>query len=455
MNAHDRQDFNGSPKSLQTRPGNARQSVRRHLRGPIDRPGKFDRALAGLFLVTWITLVPITAAQAAGRVALLLGAETYQNFSASNITVAQTKALGVALTKQGFDVMVADNPSNAAARAALTEFSRKAQSADFALIVAAGHFATFRRQSFFLPINVRVRRATDLLSRGISIASLVNLAARAKSGAVAMLMTVPDIPSTVAGIGARPDLAGALPNNAIAVFSSSSKVPVSGVDNVSKQAMNDLVDVAKETPMMLAALVDGASAGGTGRVFGTVTETNLSQDAPPPIKPVNATDVAAARAKEKAANEAAQQARALADAKQKAEARAGEAERRAQLAELRAREAEARAKRELTAAHPARAAAAARAKENAAQRTSETKPAARQPDATNIQSLKVVEALLGRAQRKTIQRILKTKDLYDGPIDAIFGKRTRVAIRAFQRQANATETGYLTPNQFRQLIADK
>jgi peptidoglycan hydrolase-like protein with peptidoglycan-binding domain len=59
------------------------------------------------------------------------------------------------------------------------------------------------------------------------------------------------------------------------------------------------------------------------------------------------------------------------------------------------------------------------------------------------------------AQRKIIQRILKTKGLYDGPIDAIFDKKKRVAIRAFQRQANATETGYLTPNQFRQLIADK
>jgi len=406
--------------------------------------------------VTWVTFLPLASAHAAGRVALLLGAEAYQNFAASRISVAQTQTLGGALKAQGFEVIVVGNPGNAAARAALTEFSRKAPLADFALIVAAGHFATLRRQSFFLPINVRVRRATDLLSRGISVASLVNQAARAKSGAVALMMTVPNIPSTVAGVGGRPDFPGAMPANTIAVFSSSSKVPVSGVDGVSKQAMSDMAAVAKETPMMLTALINGAAANGTGRVYGIVKEMNLSQDAPPPIKPVNAADVAAARAKEKAASEAAQKARALADAKRKAEARAGEAERRAKLAELRAREAEARAKRELAAAQIAQAAAAARAKAIADQQKAPvTKPAAPAPEAANIQSLQVVEALLGRSQRRSIQRILKTKGLYDGPIDAIFGERTRVAIRAFQKQENATETGYLTPTQFQRLIADK
>jgi Putative peptidoglycan binding domain/Caspase domain len=454
MNAHDRQVFNGSPESLQTRPCKARQSALRHLAGRIDR--SLGYTIAGLILVIWVTIAPGTAALAAGRVALLLGAETYQNFSSSRITVAQTNALGAVLRKQGFDVMVVGNPGNAAARAALTEFSRKAQSADFALIVAAGHFATFRSQSFFLPINVRVRRATDLLSRGISAVSLANLAGRAKSGAVAMLTTVPDIPSTVAGIGARPALAGSLPGNVIAVFSSSSKVPVSGVDSVSKQAMNELINAAKETPMMLAALVEAASAGGTGRVIGTVHETNLSQNALPPSKPVDAAAAAAARAKEMAAKEAAQRAQDLATAKRQAEARAGEAERRAKLAEIRAREAEARAKRELATAQAQQAAAAAaRAKEEAARKAAATKAEPRQTDTSNIQALQVVEALLGRVQRRTIQRILKTKGLYDGPIDAFFGEKTRAAIKAFQKQENAAETGYLTPDQFQKLIAVK
>ena len=75
--------------------------------------------------------------------------------------------------------------------------------------------------------------------------------------------------------------------------------------------------------------------------------------------------------------------------------------------------------------------------------------------APNIQSLQVVEALLGRGQRKIIQRILKTKGYYQGPIVAIFGVLTRAAIKAFQRDEEADATGYLTPDQFRQLVASR
>ena len=218
--------------------------------------------ITGLFAVTCITLVSVSTASADGRIALLLGAEAYQHFKASKVTVAQNKALEQALRDQGFDVMLTANPGNAAARAALSEFSRKAGTADFALIIASGHFATYRNQSFFLPTNARVRRATDLFSRGLSVANLADIAHRAKSGAFLMVMTVPDIPSTVAGVSAQPGFAKPPPENIIAVFSTSSKVPVSRVESVSMQVMKDLVGVAKERPMMLNALVSSASAGG-------------------------------------------------------------------------------------------------------------------------------------------------------------------------------------------------
>ena len=396
-----------------------------------------------------------SAALADGRVALLLGAEKYQHFEASRISSAQITELEALLLKQGFTVSKAIDAGNATARAALSDFSHKAEAADFALIVIAGHFATYRNQSFFLPGNARVQRATDLFSRGLSASSIADVASKAKAGALLMLVTVPDISSTVAGISVRPDFATPPPANVVSVFSSSDKVPVSRVDSISAQAMKDLIETARENPMQLSALVDSASAGVTGRVFGEVKEVNLSLDGskPPPAKSEET-------AREKALTDAERKARI------DAETRLSKAEARARDAEQRAKETEDRAKREMAAAAAARQAAAAqaaeaqaaadaKAKEQEAAAASPTGPKTETAATPDIQSLQVVEALLGRGQRKIIQRLLKDMGLYEGPIDAIFGEQTREAIRAFQKKSDAPETGYLTPAQFQKLIASK
>ncbi len=66
--------------------------------------------------------------------------------------------------------------------------------------------------------------------------------------------------------------------------------------------------------------------------------------------------------------------------------------------------------------------------------------------------MQVMEAMLGRAQRMVIQRRLRKLNLYTGKIDAIFGDDTRAAIKQFQGQENATETGYLPPQQLQRLM---
>ena len=476
MNAHATPNFDRLPSTGQPCEDSAnRVRLRRFVR----RLGKAaSYGLANLLAVTSITLLGISAVSAQGRIALLLGAEKYQHFKPSKITVGQNQALEQALRDQGFDVKLAADPGNASARAALSEFSRKAETADFALIIASGHFATYRQQSFFLPTNARVRRATDLFSRGLSVANIADIAHRAKSGAFLMFITIPDIPSTIAGVGNQPGFARPPPANVTAVFSTSSKVPVSRVDSVSTHAMKDVIEASGKKPLMLTALLDSASAGGAGRVVGEAKELNLSQDLTKPKQVAEA----------EALNDTERKARIL------AETRLNLAEERARQAEMRAKEAEAKAKRDLAAAANAaekRASEARRAAEEKAKRVlaavaaeaerkaeaarkaeadrkaAEAKAAAQTPPsnpastvvpanpAPNIQSLQVVEALLGRGQRKVIQRILKKKGYYRGPIDAVFGDQTRAAIKAFQRDERAIETGYLTPDQFQQLVASR
>ncbi len=416
--------------------------------------------------VTCVTVLTSQATFAAKRVALLLAAEKYEHLKTSTITTAKIAALGQSLSAKGFAVTLLANPNNAAARAALREFAGKAESADFALIVASGHMATYRRKSFYLPVNSRVRRATDLFSRGLSVTSIADIAKRAKKGALIMLATVPDIPSTVAGVSVRPDLSEQSPPNLVTVFSTSTKVPVTSVDRVSAQAATDLIDAAKETPLTLATLVDGASAGGAGLIFGATPELDLTTDKKEAAPATSSTETtgsavakaaAAAAAAKREAEELAkarQEAERKAAAKTAAEQRARElaerrlrlAEERARRAELRAKEAETRAKQEQDARREKAAALL--------QQKSAPQPATGQPPA-NIQSLQVVEALLGRAQRRVIQRRLQAMGLYTGKLDAVFGERTRAAIKAFQRQQGATETGYLTPDQLQKIVAKR
>jgi len=386
-------------------------------------------------------------AQAAGRIALLLSAEDYSYLNSSQVPVSQSGVLASALEDKGFDVSRVVNPTNAAARAALSDFSRRVEAADFALVVVSGHFATYRKQSYFLPVNARIRRATDLFSRGLAASNIANIAQPAEAGALLFVSTVANIPTTVAGVDARPDMTGELGDNLVAVFSSSAKVPVSRIDRISVRAMADVVKIAGERPMMLTALLDAASAGGSGLVFGKLKDRDLSKDTKAPAETSSAEATAQARAE----TDAERRARLL------AESRLTLAEERVRAAEERAKKAEERARRGLEkAAAEQRAAAVRRSAAVPDETQSEPKVSTPPKDVSRVadlQSLQVVEALLGRGQRRTIQRILRREGFYKGPIDAIFGDLTRKAIRAFQSKAGAEPTGYLTPDQLKQLVA--
>lgn len=365
----------------------------------------------------------------AGRVALVLAAEDYTHFAKSPIDAKSARSIAEALERQGFDTAVAVNPNNAVARATMRDFAQKAEGAEAAIVVLTGHGASSGGRTYFLPVNAEITRDTDLLSRGLAVASVSQIAGRAKFGGVFFLMTVPDVPSTLQSVGARPSMTGEPEKNVVVVFSSSDKVPVSRVDRVSEQAVRDFVDAAREKPLLLTALVDAATAGGVGKVFGAVPNLDLSSPPPPP-----ATTASTPGAQE-------------AEARRLAEARVREAEERAREAEARARQAEERARL-----------AAARAAEDAKGKSEAQAPlqpsALAPPNAPagdDVASLQIVEALLGRAQRRQVQSRLRELGFYTGSIDAVFGDLTRQAIKDYQRSVNATMTGYLTPQQIQEL----
>ncbi|MEW5963020.1 MAG: caspase family protein, partial [Pseudomonadota bacterium] len=191
-----------------------------------------------------------------------MAVEEYSHLNKSPITAKNANQIGEALKRHGFDVTVSANPNNAVARATLRDFAQKAEGAHAAIIVLTGHGASAAGMTYFLPGNAEITRDTDLLSRGLAVPSVAQIAGKAKHGAVFFLMTVAEIPTTLQSIGARPSLASSPSDNVVVVFSSSDKVPVSRVDKVSEQAARDFADAAGETPLLMTALVNSAAAGG-------------------------------------------------------------------------------------------------------------------------------------------------------------------------------------------------
>jgi Putative peptidoglycan binding domain/Caspase domain len=400
------------------------------------------RSLAILLAALLMQPIGSLGAQASGRVALVLACEKYENFKSSAITAKWANELGQALQEHNFDVTLATDRNDAQSRALLREFSLKAEQADFALIVVSGHIVTYQGQSFYLPQNARISRATDLFSRALSLASIADIGAKARSAALFLLMTVPDIPANVAGLDARPASNGPQAANVITVFSSSSRVPVSGVDRVSEHAADKLLEAAREEPLTLAALAHGASAEGLGLVLGSVSDVNLSAPVTRPTadETSKAEMLQAAERAAKAQAEAERRARDAAMARDRAETervatekRLREEKERAEQAEDRARDAEQRAKQAQLQAQ-----------------LEANKP--RQAAAADTQSLQIVEGLIGWNERKRIQRRLQSLRLYKGKIDAVFGDQTRGAIKDFQKLSGAPETGYLTPSQLKRLV---
>lgn len=414
------------PPNLQLLPIRARRWAARHHRI------KTILAVLSLACIS-VTTIGGSAFADGQRVALVMIAEKYAHYGKSPIPTTIGVRIADALKQHGFDVSVATDPNNAVARATLRDFAQKADGAQAALVVLAGHGASSAGRTYFLPTNAEITRDTDLLSRALAVPSVAQIASRARHGGVFFLMTVPDIASTLQSIAARPSMAS-VENNVVVVFSTSEKVPVSRVDKISEQAARDFADAASETPLLLATLVNAASAGGVGKVVGTASEIDLAK--PPPV-PQAASPAAAAAAHE-------------AEARRAAEARAREAEQRAREAEARARQAEERARQEALKAEDAKSAPRSEPVTPApTPQTASLEPAAPAPE--DIQSLQIVEALLGRSQRKQVQAKLRQLGYYKGGIDAIFGELTREAISEYQRSISANATGYLTPQQFQAL----
>jgi hypothetical protein len=242
------------------------------------RPQRWSLVAATLVAVS--SVAAPWRAEAAGRVALVLVGEDYVKLQKSIVGARRANDIAEALRAKGFDVIFSANPANSRARAALLDFSRQAKGADLAMAFLIGHVIAAGGQSYFLPVNTELGVATDLFSRGISIASVAQIAGQAKAGAVIVLMTTPNFETAVPGLDLRPENAAESPKSVVTVFSSSAKLPVSRIDAASEQAADSVIKALQQPAPAIADIVKAASLD-VGSVFGSPAEASLAKPSPP------------------------------------------------------------------------------------------------------------------------------------------------------------------------------
>jgi hypothetical protein len=196
--------------------------------------------------ITFIVVVCSTSeAQATGHAALVIAAEDYSTLNKSEIGIKRGQEIADALKAKGFEVVLSINPSNAAARAALGDFAAKAQDAELGVVVLLGHGVASSGQTFFLPTNATIEQSTDLLSRGLSITNIAQIAGRAKAAAICFAMTIPEFAKPVANTDPHPLFEATPAVNVAVAFSNSTRIPLSGTDLASQQAAGDVAELLR------------------------------------------------------------------------------------------------------------------------------------------------------------------------------------------------------------------
>lgn len=138
-----------------------------------------------------------TPAYSDERVALLIGTSS----NAARTSIAnQILRLAVRLEDAGFTVIQAQDPTPAETELVLSRFAQRIEGAERALVLATGRFATTGRATWLVPPDVNTTSVAGLVSEGISVDLLLDLAARVPGGAVVGLDNSSRMVATNAGV---------------------------------------------------------------------------------------------------------------------------------------------------------------------------------------------------------------------------------------------------------------
>ena len=134
--------------------------------------------LKSIFLLLCLSLSVFghgPAHAASDRVALVIGNGAYRTMSALRNPPNDANLMSAKLSGLGFDVVRLVDGDKTAFAAALTEFGRKAQGADVALVFYAGHGVQVNGRNWLLPVDADIIASTDLPGQAIKANDLLEI----------------------------------------------------------------------------------------------------------------------------------------------------------------------------------------------------------------------------------------------------------------------------------------
>jgi len=108
-----------------------------------------------------------TAADAAKRVALVIGTDTYATLPDLNNAATDAKGMSNKLRSLGFDVILKVNADQRAIGRAIDDFENRLRQAEVALVFYAGHGVQARGKNWLIPADAKVETESDLRFEGI------------------------------------------------------------------------------------------------------------------------------------------------------------------------------------------------------------------------------------------------------------------------------------------------
>ncbi|WP_411035425.1 caspase family protein [Shinella sp. BYT-45] len=123
----------------------------------------------------------------AKRVALVVGMAAYASISPLRNTEADARAVGAMLERLGFAVDLAIDVPLAQMEDTIAAFSRKAETADIAMVYYAGHGVEAAGENYLIPVDIAVDDPAKIPDRAVSLTAVLESVARARKLRIVIL----------------------------------------------------------------------------------------------------------------------------------------------------------------------------------------------------------------------------------------------------------------------------
>jgi uncharacterized protein len=145
-----------------------------------------DHKVITLLAIVMLTLTAY-AAEAANRVALVIGMSKYQTIPTLANTVNDATAIAEKLQGLGFEVDRAiDLPLKDLIKT-ISTFSFKSETSDIALIYYAGHGVELNGENFLVPIDVKITKPSDVGAQAVTLKQLLTAVENARKLRIVIL----------------------------------------------------------------------------------------------------------------------------------------------------------------------------------------------------------------------------------------------------------------------------